>query len=57
MNCTGPCDQGRKLCPCPAACGLDEPPEHNPLRVVLFDVVIAVMILACVAMIVVGVVR
>ena len=56
-HCTGPCDQGRLPCPCPSACGLDEPPEPNHLRVVLFDVVIAVMILACVAMIVVGVVR
>ena len=59
MNgCNGPCDQGRKPCPCPAACGFDsEPPEHDPVRVVLFDVVVAVMILACVAMIVWGVVR
>jgi hypothetical protein len=21
-GCTGPCDQGRKLCPCPTACGI-----------------------------------
>lgn len=20
MNCSGPCEQGRKLCPCPMAC-------------------------------------
>ena len=58
MNgCNGPCDQGRLPCPCPSACGLEEPPEHDFVRVVLFDVVIAVMILACVAMIVWGVVR
>ena len=58
MNgCNGPCDQGRKPCPCPSACGLEEPPEHDMLRVVLGDLMIAVMILACVAMIVWGVVR
>ena len=56
-HCTGPCDQGRLPCPCPSACGLDEPPKHDLVRVVLFDVVIAVMILAAVAMIVWGVVR
>ena len=56
-HCTGPCDQGRLPCPCPSACGLDEPPEHDLVRVVLFDAVIAVMILACVAMIVLGVMR
>ena len=58
MNgCNGPCDQGRLPCPCPSACGLDEPPEHDLVRVVLFDAVVAVMILAAVAMIVWGVVR
>ena len=58
MNgCNGPCDQGRLPCPCPSACGLEEPPEHNLVRVVLFDAVVAVMILACVAMIVLGVMR
>ena len=56
-GCNGPCDQGRLPCPCPSACGLEEPPEHDLVRVVLFDAVIAVMILACVAMIVVGVAR
>ncbi len=56
-GCNGPCDQGRLPCPCPSACGLDEPPEHDPVRVVLFDAVVAVMILAAVAMIVWGVVR
>ena len=56
-HCNGPCDQGRLPCPCPSACGLDEPPEHDLVRVVLFDVVVALMILAAVAMIVWGVVR
>ena len=56
-HCNGPCDQGRLPCPCPSACGLEEPPEHDLVRVVLFDVVITVMILACVAMIVLGVMR
>lgn len=55
-QCNGPCDQGRKPCPTPWACEVEEP-KHDPVRVVLFDAVIAVMILACVAMIVVGVVR
>ena len=56
-GCNGPCNQGRLPCPCPSACGLEEPPEHDMLRVVLFDAVVAVMILAAVAMIVWGMVR
>lgn len=23
-HCAGPCEQGRKLCPCPTACGIDD---------------------------------
>ena len=52
MNgCTGPCDQGRLPCPCPSACGLDEPPEHDMLRVVLIDCLIACAIVGTIAVI------
>ena len=54
-HCTGPCDQGRKPCPCPSACGLDEPPEPNHLRGVLIDVLIACAIVGVIAAIVLGV--
>ena len=37
--------------------GADDAPQQDIFRVVLFDAVVAVMILACVAMIVLGVVR
>jgi hypothetical protein len=32
-DCQGPCDQGRKLCPCPDACErmVDEPRNAKPL--------------------------
>ena len=57
MNgCNGPCDQGRKPCPCPAACQFeDEPPEHDSVRVVLIDVLIACAIVGVIAAIVLGV--
>ena len=55
-GCNGPCEQGRLPCPTPWACEVEEP-KHDPVRVVLFDAVVAVMILAAVAMIVWGVVR
>ena len=51
-HCNGPCDQGRKPCPCPAACGLEEPPEHDMLKVVMGDLVIAVALVAVVAVVV-----
>ena len=51
-HCNGPCDQGRKPCPCPSACGLEEPPEHDMLRVVLGDLIIAVALVAVVAVVV-----
>lgn len=51
-HCTGPCDQGRKPCPCPSACGLEEPPEHDMMRVILGDLVIAVALVAVVAVVV-----
>jgi hypothetical protein len=27
--CAGPCDNGRKLCPCPGACGITPDPERG----------------------------
>lgn len=51
-HCNGPCDQGRKSCPCPAACGLDEPPPPDMLKVVLGDLIIAVALVAVVAVVV-----
>ena len=54
-GCTGPCDQGRLPCPCPSACGLEEPPEPNHLRVVLIDALIACAVVGVIAAIVLGV--
>ena len=55
-HCTGPCDQGRLPCPCPAACQFeDEPPEPSSYRVVFVDAMIAVVIIAAIAAIVLGV--
>lgn len=31
-GCTGPCDQGRRLCPCPAACQTHVSDEPDPPR-------------------------
>ena len=55
-GCNGPCDQGRKPCPCPSACGLEEPPQHSIMRVILGDLVIAVLLVGIIAAIVLGVV-
>lgn len=41
MNCTGPCDQGRRDCPCPEACGI-APPPSSTLIVRVIAVVLAV---------------
>ena len=54
-HCNGPCDQGRLPCPCPSACGLEEPPEPSSYRVVFVDCLIAAVIVATVAAIVWGV--
>ena len=51
-HCNGPCDQGRRPCPCPAACGLEEPPPPDMLKVVMGDLVIAVALVAVVAVVV-----
>lgn len=51
-HCNGPCDQGRKPCPCPSACGLEEPPPPDILKVVMGDLVIAVALVAVVAVVV-----
>ncbi len=46
MSCGGPCNQGRKKCPTPAACLLEEHEVDH--RGLIFDVVIAVALTACV---------
>ena len=56
-GCAGPCDQGRKPCPCPEACGVprvpdEDAPEQDIVRVVLGDLVIAVLLVAVVAVVV-----
>ena len=55
-SCDGPCDQGRKPCPCPPACVIDveDPPKPNHMRVVLTDLVIAIMIVALTTTVVLG---
>lgn len=44
VNCSGPCDQGRKPCPCPNACLHEEPIKHNVFIVALTDVLLAACI-------------
>ena len=60
-GCTGPCEQGRKFCPTPHACGIASPmdedaPQQDIVRVVLGDAVIAVLLVGIIAAIVLGVV-
>ena len=60
-GCTGPCEQGRKFCPTPHACGIaspvdDDAPQQDIVRVVLGDLVIAVLLVGIIAAIVLGVV-
>ena len=60
-GCAGPCDQGRKPCPCPEACGVprvpdEDAPQQDIVRVVLGDLVIAVLLVGIIAAIVLGVV-
>ena len=56
-GCTGPCEQGRKLCPTPHACGIaspvdDDPPQQDIVRVVLQDLAVSIAVLAVFAVIV-----
>jgi hypothetical protein len=58
-HCAGPCDQGRKPCPCPEACGVpqnEDAPQPDMVRVVLGDAVIAVLLVGIIAAVVLGVV-
>ena len=32
-RCSGPCDQGRKKCPCPVACEMEAPEDFNALEI------------------------
>ena len=50
MSCSGPCDQGKKPCPCPQSCQLkqQDAPPNNDLLVVL-SIVIGVWVVAVVA--------
>ena len=62
MNCTGPCDQGRRLCPTPHACGIAAPadegaPRQDIFRVVLSDLAIAAALVGAVLMVLWGVMR
>ena len=56
-GCAGPCDQGRKPCPCPEACGVprvpdEDAPQQDIVRVVLQDLVVSIAVLAVFAVIV-----
>ena len=62
MNCTGPCDQGRKLCPTPHACGIaqvpdEDAPQQDIVRVVLTDIALSAVLIAVVAGVVLWVAR
>ena len=61
-GCTGPCDQGRKLCPTPHACGIASPPDEDApqqdiVRVVLTDIALSAVLIAVVAGVVLWVAR
>ena len=51
-SCNGPCEQGRKECPTPWACEVDEPPEADHARVVFIDAAIAAILITAIAVIV-----
>lgn len=53
MSCTGPCDQGRKSCPCPADCQRAEEDEPGTdARMFLQLLVMSVLsVLVCMALI------
>ena len=51
-SCDGPCEQGRRKCPRPWACEVQEPPEYNPLKVVFIDAAIATIVIVSIAVIV-----
>ena len=53
-SCDGPCEQGRRECPTPWACEVEEP-DNTSYRVVLIDGLIAAVIIAVIAAIVLGV--
>lgn len=52
-RCTGPCDQGRKLCPCPTACQAaeDVEDEFSEMRIIT-RMVVAIIIVLCIALVV-----
>ena len=61
-GCTGPCDQGRRLCPTPHACGVsapsdDDAPEPDIVRAVLTDIALSAVVIAVIALIVMWVAR
>ena len=57
LECNGPCDQGRKACPTPWACEVEDPPEHNMFMVVLKDVITAVLLVGVIVTVLWGVMR
>ena len=56
LVCKGSCDQGRRACPHPEVCEEDAP-DQSIFRVILGDLIIAVMLVAVVVLVVWGVVR
>jgi len=53
-TCNGPCEQGRRECPTPWACEVEEP-DNSSYRAVFIDCMIAAVIVAVIAAIVLGV--
>lgn len=49
IECKGPCDQGRKPCPTPWACEVEEP-DTDPTKVVIGDTLIAAVLLGVVVL-------
>ena len=53
-SCDGPCEQGRRECPTPWACEVEEP-DNSSYRAVFIDCFIAAVIIAAITAIVLGV--
>lgn len=50
MTCHGPCDQGRKPCPCPVACEMETPERFDALEILGKLVVLALAALGFVVL-------
>lgn len=51
-HCTGPCEQGRKPCPCPLSCEVEQALDESTWRLLgkaFLAVVLAAVVVVCLA--------